>query len=212
MNAFDWIKKPATGGVPKNDMKDVWNDMQFNGLDILRRGAPAGPRLEPELRNPRRHEQPPATRGKIRIVPATIAHAEAMVGRLRPGDAAEIEAAGMEERQALVDSVADSVEAWAALEGDTVLAAWGISASALLGNDGWPWLLTTVDVDRHKIRLVREARRFIERARGMYPHLQMWVDARYVGALRLVASLGFRVHPPAPWKTDAPFCRVELGE
>jgi len=150
----------------------------------------------------------------IYIVPATVAHAEAMAGRLRAADSAEIAAAAfMDERTALVRSVEQSMDAWTALEGGKPIAMWGVGSPGLFDQTGRIWLLTCPDVERHRKQILRQSRAFVARARGMFLVLENVVDARYAGAVRLLRWLGFTVFPPQPYgPNDAMFCYFRLGE
>ena len=132
-------------------------------------------------------------------VPATIAHAEAMIGRLRSGDAAEVEAFGLSQRDALLESVNVSLFALAALEDGVPIALFGVAADDMMGSTGRPWMLTTAEVERHKKQFLRDSRHWIENVQVMYPSLENWVDARYERAIRWLRWLGFTIHPAASY-------------
>lgn len=144
----------------------------------------------------------------VRILPATMGRADWLAEHLRDGDRAEIEAgAGTLDVRAIVrQSVAASMRAHAAVERRGVIAMWGI----IPGEPDAPWLLTSHLAGDHKMRLMREARAFVDdwRGRAMANH----VDPRYRQAVRLLDWLGFTIDPPAPWgPLGAPFCRFHRG-
>ena len=129
----------------------------------------------------------------VQIVRATLAHAAAMVGRLRAGDAAEVEALGVTQLEALEHGVRASAWARTALVGGEPAAMWGVAAEGLLGGVGNAWLLTTPLVEQHKKRLVRQALTEFAAMREAFPVLHGIIDPDYRQAVRLVERLGCRV-------------------
>jgi hypothetical protein len=131
----------------------------------------------------------------VTIVPATQAHVEMMVGKLRAGDAAELAALGFTDRQALEAGLLHSIEAWTAMAGDVAGAMFGITVDSVLADEGHPWLLTTCWTTVHWIVFAKCLRQMIERYKAMFPRLSNLVDARYPEALRLLTWLGFTIDP-----------------
>lgn len=132
-----------------------------------------------------------STMGPIAFLPSTQAHVEAMVGHLRDGDMAELEAMGITDREALEQGLL-GIEAWTAVAGGIPMAMYGISGS---DDEGHPWLLTTCWTVPNWIVFARSLREACDRYKIMFPRLSGVTDARYAPAVRLLTWLGFTVDP-----------------
>lgn len=111
--------------------------------------------------------------------------------RLRAGDAAECIAAGFSPLEALEISVGNSHEAWAVQKGDRVIAMWGYTANGLFG-DAEVWLLTSPEVEAHKLTFVRENNLFLAHVLEYHGSATCYVHAEYTRAIRWLAWLGFQ--------------------
>lgn len=128
----------------------------------------------------------------VDVVPAEVRHAEALAGDLRPEDAAEVAATGETAREALLRSLASSDYARAAIDEDgNVLAVWGTTPLTLLGGVATVWLLTGRAVERHKLSMLRIARRELKFMHARFFCLGNMIDERYARALKFVSALGF---------------------
>lgn len=127
----------------------------------------------------------------VLIVPALAEHAQRLGPRLRPADAAELGAMGVDPTAALVGAVAVSFEAWTGLVDGEPAAMWGASAESLLADRAALWFLTGPAAARYPRLMVRTARAFVARLQETFPTLVAMVDGRYAGACRLVEILGF---------------------
>jgi len=95
---------------------------------------------------------------------------------------------------------------FSAVEGERVLAMWGLCTVNLLGDTGIVWLLTA-EHNKNK-HLVRESRRFVDYALTIYPVLMGYVAADYPGAIKLLLHLGFSIESPEKLSvTGKLFCR-----
>ena len=95
-------------------------------------------------------------------------------------------------------SVRRSVTAWAYVIDGAPVAAWGVVADSLMGAVGRPWLLTTVEVERHRRLFLVETRRGWQAMRPMFRRWENCVDDRYGRAMRWLAWLGFTLDAPEP--------------
>jgi hypothetical protein len=134
--------------------------------------------------------------GRITVVPATLAHAEAI--DLRPGDAREIEALGLTPHEALARSLARSIWANAYLVDGEVAAVMGVTLSNLVGGVAMPWLLTGRPVDRHRKAFLRLTRDRVGQMLAEHGMLVAQVHAQYREALRWLRWLGFELAPARP--------------
>ncbi len=147
----------------------------------------------------------------INVVPATMAHAEAI--DLRPGDAREIAAHGVTKADGLRISLERALWADAYLIDGEVGAILGIGMSSLLGGHATPWLITGRPVDRCRKAFLRLTRARIEELKRRHPVLVNWVHADYAQSLRWLRWLGFTVEAPRPLgPAGALFCRVSIGD
>jgi hypothetical protein len=146
---------------------------------------------------------------RIEVVPATLAHVEAM--NLRDGDRREIEALGVTPHDGLMRSLARSVWADAYLAGGEVAALVGLAVQPLVGGVAMPWLLTGRPVDRHRkafLRLTRARTREMLAEHGL---LVAEVHAEYREAVRWLGWLGFTLAPPRPLgPLGAPFQQATM--
>lgn len=126
------------------------------------------------------------------------AHIGAMADRLRAGDLAEIEAAGLRPGRALWRSYRGSFYTKTAFVDDEIAAVWGLSGSPL-GRFGQPWLLTTPAAEKVKTAFLRTGRQEVAKMLTMCPVLLGYVDSTYHKALRLLEMLGFDLEEPLPF-------------
>ena len=134
----------------------------------------------------------------LEITPAAPCHISAMADRLRTGDLAEIEAAGLRPGRALWRSYRGSIYAKTAFVGGEIAAVWGLSGSPL-GMYGQPWLLTTPAAEKAKTEFLRTGRREVATMLSVCPVLLGYVDTNYRKALRLLEKLGFDLEEPLPF-------------
>lgn len=140
----------------------------------------------------------------IEIVPATQRHADYLRDRLRMGDLLEVTCLGVSPAEALRASLAGSIFARTGISDGRIAAMWGCGGSPL-GGVGEPWLLTTAEVERIPISMVRVARREVGAMLGLFPVLVNFVAADYRQACRFLEVVGFTLGPAfqfsgAPWR------------
>ncbi|SKA37799.1 hypothetical protein SAMN02745126_05959 [Enhydrobacter aerosaccus] len=135
--------------------------------------------------------------GRIQIVPATMAHVDAIV--LRPGDVAEIAALGLSSREGLRLSLDRALEAQAYLADGEVAAIAGIGLPSMLGRVATPWLLTGMPVERHRKAFLCLTRARIAGLRREWDLLINYVHADYSQSIRWLAWLGFDIGPARPF-------------
>jgi hypothetical protein len=149
---------------------------------------------------------------RIDFVEPEAAHVEAMAGRFRPADIAEVWAVSHKSpEQAILDGIPLSPLCWTVLIDGVPVAVLGVSTASLLGGLGHPWMLGTTDLDHHAYQLVRKARPIVAVMLGTFGHLVNFVDARNTKAIAWLKRLGFRFSEAEPYGVDGlPFYRFEM--
>lgn len=137
----------------------------------------------------------------IEIVPASPDHVGALVWDLRADDRRELEAFNIDPVTGLRQCIAGSVQAFTALDDGWPVACWGVMAPSMIGAPvAYPWLLTGLGVERHKVRFLRENRRWLAYVLTQFPRLEVLVDARYTRALTWLRRLGFTITGSGPFR------------
>lgn len=136
---------------------------------------------------------------KAEIVPATLAHAEAMAPHLRQADRDEIWAASMSlPADSLRNGVMASRDAWAGLIDGEVACLFGVAPQSLMTGSGYAWMLATPLIERHQLLFLRRCRPMVAEMLCGFNYLHNYVDARNAKAIRWLRWLGFTIHDPAP--------------
>jgi len=125
---------------------------------------------------------------------------------------------------------ADRVEVWLSHRLsplDAVRQSWlaSLECHAVVDDDGVPvalcgvsgggviWLLCTnglLATAANRRQFIREGKCWVNRCLQRYGPLSNWVYAKNMGSIRWLKSLGFTVHPPAPFGPScALFCMFE---
>ena len=117
--------------------------------------------------------------------------AERLGARLRPGDEAEVQAAGFEPVEAVEISLGQSHEAWVAEEDGQVIAAWGYTAMGMFA-EAEVWLLTAPEVERHRKLFLRMNTDFLAYVLEHHGSAMCHVHAEYRKAVNWLAWLGFQ--------------------
>ena len=123
--------------------------------------------------------------------PATSADAYALAPRLREADRREIVAlSGVTPLTALVASLNRSTEARAIAIHDEVHAMYGYSADPL-GRAAMVWALGSDRLPKHRVTLIKEMKRFLDKVQERHGRLVNIVDVDNTDAIELLRRLGF---------------------
>ncbi len=117
---------------------------------------------------------------------------------MRPEDAAEFEAVGIDVRTGLRKTFRAALVRNSVFVDGELAAMWGMGGDAL-SDIGAPWLLTTPAIERVPVSFVRVGRENVAAMLRIKPILVNYVDARYRRACRFVEALGFVLDPPEPY-------------
>jgi len=136
---------------------------------------------------------------RAEIVPATLAHAEAMAPNMRQADRDEIWAASMSRPlDSLRNGVMASAHAWAGLADGEIACIFGVAPQSRLTGSGYAWMLATPLIERHQVTFLRHCRPAINDMSRGFTYLHNYVDARNTKAIRWLRWLGFTLHDPEP--------------
>lgn len=142
---------------------------------------------------------------------ATEADAVELAPRMREDDAREVMASsGRAPLDALHESLRVSLWSWSLVIEGRVVAIWGV-ASGDSGEVGYPWLLTSDLVERHKREFLELSPVVVRVLLRTFPVLVNYVDARYRRAIRWLERLGAHLDEPVPFGlAGLPFRRFEF--
>lgn len=152
------------------------------------------------------------TRVKYDIVPARRAHVGLIAPYIRKDDIAELASlTSLPVDGILEQHVGRSMEAYTAMADGVPFCIFGVAQATFFSEEAVPWLLTSVELEKHKKAFLIGSRLFVKEVLKTYPLLVNHVDARYTKALRWAKWLGFTVFPAAPYGiAGEPFHRIEL--
>lgn len=119
---------------------------------------------------------------------------------LREADDDECQRAGFEDgAEAIMDSMERSDVCYVALNGEVPLAIWGLVLGPCLSFIGCPWLLTSSEIEQHKLSFLKVSRRVISQFSERCPGgLFVQIDLDYCKALKWAEWLGFELLTPEP--------------
>ncbi|MDY0884894.1 hypothetical protein ACFPL7_05695 [Dongia soli] len=133
------------------------------------------------------------------VVDATPDHAVALARIMRRADRDEIHAAsGLGPLVGLRASLDASVLARCWLVEDQPACIFGLATDSLLSGTGRPWMLTSDLLLREQRIFLRHCRDFVAEMLDIFPVLANWVDARYIGSIKWLHWMGFRLYPAEP--------------
>jgi hypothetical protein len=132
----------------------------------------------------------------VKCLPASLAHAADLAGRLSQSDREEVrQTSGSDPAHSLMAGVEMSRMRTALVQDNRTLAIWGFMDGA---EGGVPWLLSAEPSEysfKAKRKLLQGCRRDIDRALKKWPKLSNRMLATNVHHLRLLEKLGFQMRP-----------------
>ena len=93
------------------------------------------------------------------------------------------------------DCIVNADEAWVALNEEGIICLFGITRPSLLSEKGFPWLITTNLVKKHKKNLLKGARISIKYWLTKYESLENYIPVGLDRLLKWVQWAGFTVYP-----------------
>lgn len=124
-----------------------------------------------------------------------IRHLHEIAWRLRAEEQAEIAATKLKTRHVMLSLYRQTIEPWAAVCHDGVVAVWG-DAAPVLAREGSLWLFTSPLIEKMPLTFAREARRWIGRYLESRETLVSGIGVGCGRAVRFYGMLGFVIHEP----------------
>jgi hypothetical protein len=146
------------------------------------------------------------------IVPATAAHIEEILPRVRQADIEEFLATnGWSPRRVMEFGLNTSTFSCAGLINGRVITIFGVAPGSMIGGTGIPWLVGTEDLEKYQRTFLRRCRKVVNAMLTVYPYLENYVDARNHVAKTWLKWLGFELENAAPYgKHRLPFHRFHM--
>lgn len=146
-----------------------------------------------------------------RIVPATAAHIEEMLPRVRAADIQEFDALGWSPRRVLDTGIKTSTFSCAGLVNGQVITIFGVAPGSMIGGNGIPWLVGTDNLQRYQRTFLRRCRHVVNEMQAVYPYLENYVDERNHVAKAWLHWLGFTLEEARPYGVSGlPFHRFHM--
>ena len=134
------------------------------------------------------------------IVPATQAHIEEIIPRVRQADIDEFLATnGWSPRRVLEYGFNASTFCCAGMINGRVVTIFGVAPGSMIGGVGIPWLVGTDDLEKYQRTFLRRCRHVVGVMLEVYPRLENYVDSRNHVAKAWLHWLGFRLDDAAPF-------------
>lgn len=131
----------------------------------------------------------------VEVRPSDIKDVFLLAANLRDADALEVRSLGVDPKRGIRDNFKSAMLRKTYLVNGEVAAMSGLCGS-MLGDIGYPYLMTTKLVERVPVSFVRLAREGIYEMLHHKLRLEGHVAADYRGACRLLEVLGFRLGKP----------------
>jgi len=104
---------------------------------------------------------------------------------------------GVSPLQALRRAFRGAIIRRTAIIDEQIAAMWGLEGT-MLGNIGYPWMLTAPPIEKIPVAFVREARKGVWEMLQIKNRLEGYVAADYTCACRFLEVLGFELGKPQP--------------
>lgn len=148
---------------------------------------------------------------EVRLIVPEPWHADLLVDLMAEKDLAAFRALGAGDPASVVrGGIARSCDGWCAMAGEEPLCIGGIVPASIIGDQGYPWMVSQPALDRHKKALLRLSRARLAELRRRYVLLTNSVSCDYPKSLRWLAWLGFEIGPLDHLSSGAAVRRITL--
>lgn len=133
---------------------------------------------------------------QVLIVDSEEHHAEELTKSLRENDKLEAVRIGLDPETAVLHSYNYGLYRKTGLITGKVAAMWGVMGTPI-GIIGCPYLITGSEVYRiSPIRFAKIYMKELKIMKSLFPVLENYVDASYIGAVRMLSLAGFKLEGP----------------
>lgn len=148
---------------------------------------------------------------RYEVVPFEPWMISTLVSRARKADADEFLAVcGSTPEQVIIRG--SYMGAMAGLADGVPYCVFGVNRAAMISDMGIPWMVGTVDLDRHARYFIKHCRAIVDGWMLEYRMLENHIDARNTKAIRWLKWMGFEFDDPAPYGwLGMPFLRFWRG-
>lgn len=128
---------------------------------------------------------------------------EYLKDRLRKSDVEEVWAShNHTPEQALMIGYDESAICLTVVNNDVPVAMFGINAKSLISDEAIIWFLASIEIEKIKIRFLKNSRKFIDLFLLSYPTLWNWVDCRNHQSIAWLRFCGARIGASAPYGVE----------
>jgi len=138
---------------------------------------------------------------KVLVRPAELADIQVLYDNMRQADRDELIAAYGQgnELWALKAALDTSIVSWSGFYDGKLCCVFGVGAASLLDENGVPWMVGTVELERHSGVLMRQCRGYIQSMHTYFSRLYNFVDVRNAKSIRWLKRLGFVFGEPVEY-------------
>lgn len=134
-----------------------------------------------------------------------------LIEDIHPMQWQEVDASHGSVESTIEKTVNQSREVFTALDGDQLLAMWGIVTPTWLSYVASPWMLSTKYIVNYPRPLLIGSKRMVKAWSEQYSVLQNYIDSRYTESVNWARHSGFTIYPPIPYgRLQVPFHRIEV--
>jgi hypothetical protein len=136
---------------------------------------------------------------KAELIPAKHEHIAHIAANVRDADRRELyDYMLLSPKEALERSFASSGLVWTWLIDDVPVVMFGVVPASFLSNTGFPWMISTVEVENHQLTFLRRCKPVVKKMTLCYSRLENCVAVYNVKAIQWLAWLGFQFGETEP--------------
>ena len=134
---------------------------------------------------------------KVTVETLTSEHVNAIKDKLREADVKEVwDASHLKGEDALKASAKKSFLAWTALIDGEPIFCFGVAPLSQFHFKGQPWMLGTDEVDKLKLRILRQSKGYVGQMIYHFDELENWVHESNKVSINWLRWCGFKMDEP----------------
>lgn len=139
---------------------------------------------------------------EIIVRPSVQEDVSYLAEHLRQSDINEIWASNhIKPQDALEQGIDGSIYCRTAENGNPICI-WGIAPVYIVGDSATVWMLATDDLEKYKVKFIRESRKYINEMLEFYPMLFNYVDARNLKSIAWLKMCGATMLDAQPYGVE----------